>query len=182
MKKVIKIWIIYIRIYIVDKKKNINSKLNINEKYKQIESKYKNDKKELTKEDTLFSEKDINNLNIKKEIISPYIKVDEDIDSIPMFNKNINSQIAKNKKEGRNMVGQVSKKNTIEQSSVLSHEKEFPIIESYCMLVEKDNKSPNYANNDNNNNLTIHNSNESRLEAKQVQDLNERVNKILNEF
>ena len=108
--------------------------------------------------------------------------MDEDIDSIPMFNKNINSQIAKNKKEGRNMVGQVSKKNTIEQSSVLSHEKEFPIIESYCMLVEKDNKSPNYANNDNNNNLTIHNSNESRLEAKQVQDLNERVNKILNEF
>ena len=163
-------------------KKNINSKLNINEKYKQIESKYKNDKKELTKEDTLFSEEDINNLNIKKEIISPYIKVDEDIDSIPMFNKNINSQIAKNKKEGRNMVGQVSKKNTIEQSSILSHEKEFPIIESYCMLVEKDNKSPNYANNDNNNNLTIHNSNESRLEAKQVQDLNERVNKILNEF
>ena len=76
-------------------KKNINSKLNINEKYKQIESKYKNDKKELTKEDTLFSEEDINNLNIKKEIISPYKKVDEDIDSIPMFNKNINSQIAK---------------------------------------------------------------------------------------
>ena len=163
-------------------KKNINSKLNINEKYKQIESKYKNDKKELTKEDTLFSEEDINNLNIKKEIISPYKKVDEDIDSIPMFNKNINSQIAKKKKEGRNMVDPVSKKNTIEQSSVLSHEKEFPIIESYCMLVEKDNKSPNYANNDNNNNLTIYNSNESKLEAKQVQDLKERVNKILNEF
>ena len=163
-------------------KKNINPKININEKYKQIESKYKNDKKEITKEDTLFNEEDINNLNIKKEIISPYIQIDEDIDSMPMFNNNKNSQIVKNKKEGRNTAGPVFKKNNIEQSSVLSQEKEFPIIESYCMLVEKANNNGNNNNNDNNNNLTTYNANESKLEAKQVQDLKERVNKILNEF
>ena len=171
------------------RQKNIkNSKININEKYKQIESKYKNDKKEITKEDTLFNEEDINDINIKKEIISPFIQIDEDIDSIPLFNNNKNSQIYKSKKEGRNTTGPVYKKNIIEQSSMLSQEKEFPIIESYCMLVEKDNKSNCVTNENNNNskNLTTYNDkervNESKLEAKQVQDLKERVNKILNEF
>ena len=50
------------------------------------------------------------------------------------------------------------------------------------MLVEKANNNGNNNNNDNNNNLTTYNANESKLEAKQVQDLKERVNKILNEF
>ena len=172
-------------------KKNINSKININEKYKQIESKYKNDKKEITKEDTLFNEEDINNLNIKKEIISPYIQVDEDIDSIPIFNScTKNSQIDKTKKEGRNTAGPAfKKKNTKEHSSLVSQEKEFPIIESYCMMFDKENKSNYVTNNNNNNNnntdnnnLTTFNGNESKIEAKQVQDLKERVNKILNEF
>jgi hypothetical protein len=165
-------------------KKNINSKLNINEKYKQIESKYKNDKKEITKEDTLFNEEGINNLSIKKEVISPYIHIDEDIDSIPIFNNNKNSQIMKTKKDGPSTTGPILKKNIIEKSTIVSQEKEFPIIESYCMLVEKDNKS-NHANNNNdnnNNNLTSYNANESKFEDKQVQDLQERVNKILNEF
>ena len=166
-------------------KKNINSKLNINEKYKQIESKYKNDKKEITKEDTLFNEEDINNLSIKKEVISPYLHIDEDIDSIPIFNNNKNSQIMKTKKDGRNTTAPMLKKNIIDKSSIVSPEKEFPIIESYCMLVEKDNKSnsTNNNNNDNNNNnLISYNANESKLEDKQVQDIQERVNKILNEF
>ena len=71
------------------------SKSNINEKYKQIESKYKNEKKEITKEDTLFNEDDINNLNINKEIISPFTKMEEDIDSIPIID-NMSSKIIMN--------------------------------------------------------------------------------------
>ncbi len=161
-----------------------NSKLNINEKYKQIESKYKNDKKEITKEDTLFNEEDINNLNIKKEILSPYIQIDEDIEPIPIFN-NMNSKIMKNKKEGRNTVGPTNKKNIIEQTSMMSQEKDFPIIESYCMLLEKDNQNKsNCITNENNysKNNDKEKNNESKIEAKQIQDLKDRVNKILNEF
>ena len=180
---------IYPNIY-AKQKNSKNAKLNIvNEKYKQIESKYKNDIKEITKEDTLFNEEDIKNLNVKKEIITPFIQIEEDIDSIPIFN-NMNSQLLKTKKEGRNTTGIIPKKNIIEQqSSVMSQDKEFPIIESYCMLLDKEthNKS-NCITNENNNskNITNYNDkdkvNESKLEAKQVQDLKDRVNKILNEF
>ena len=164
-----------------------NTKLNIEEKYKQIESKYKNEKKEITKEDTLFNEEDIS--NIKKDIITPSIHLDEDIDSAPMFN-NINSQIMKTKKEGRNTKESLYKKN-IEQNGNISQEKEFPIIESYCMLYDKDNQNKsgyNYITNECSisKNITINNdrekSNESKIEAKQVQDLKEHVNKILKEF
>ena len=176
---------IYPSIY--TKQKNFkDSKNNINEKYKQIESKYKNDKKEITKEDTLFNEEDIKNL--KKEIINPNIQIEEDNYSIPIFN-NMNSQILKPKKEGRNKIMPIYKKSIKDQSSIMSQEKEFPIIESYCMIMEKDtqNKS-NFITNENNKskNLTIYNdkdrANESKIEAKQVQDLKDRVNKILNEF
>ena len=81
------------------------------------------------------------------------------------------------------------KKNVIEQPSVISREKEFPVIESYCILMEKEtqNKS-NCMTNENNSskNFSIFidkdKTNESKIEAKQVQDLKERVNKILNEF
>ena len=173
------------------------SKSNINEKYKQIESKYKNDKREITKEDTLFNEDDINNLNVNKEIISPFTKMEEDIEPIPILD-NINSEILKPKKEGRNNILNIYKINFKDQkSSAISQEKEFPIIESYCMLVdkEKDNKDKNkldinccLTNNSNSigNNLYSYmdkdNGNESRLEAKQVEDLKDCVNKILNEF
>ena len=176
---------IYPNIY--TKQKDVkNSKNNINEKYKQIESKYKNDKKEITKEDTLFNEEDIKNL--KKEIINPNIQIEEDNYSIPIFN-NMNSQILKPKKEGRNKIMPIYKKSIKDQSSIMSQEKEFPIIESYCMIMEKDtqNKS-NFITNENNKskNLTNYNdkdrANESKIEAKQVQDLKDRVNKILNEF
>ena len=173
------------------------SKSNINEKYKQIESKYKNEKKEITKEDTLFNEDDINNLNVNKEIISPFTKMEEDIESIPILD-NINSEILKPKKEGRNNILNIYKINFKDQkSSAISQEKEFPIIESYCMLVdkEKDNKDKNkldinccLTNNSNSigNNLYSYmdkdKGNESKLEAKQVEDLKDCVNKILNEF
>ena len=174
---------------IYDKQKNNkNSKLNINEKYKQIELKYKNEKKEMTKEDTLFNEEDINNLNLKKEIITPSINID-DFDTVPMFS-NMNSEIMKSKKEGRNTTGPIYRKN-IENSNNMSQDKEFPIIESYCMMLEKDNQNKsgnNYATNENNfsKNLTSNKikekSNESNIEAKQFQDVKDRVNKILNEF
>ena len=174
------------------------SKSNINEKYKQIESKYKNEKKEITKEDTLFNEDDINNLNINKEIISPFTKMDEEIEPIPIID-NMSSHILKPKKEGRNPGLHFYTKNYNEQqSSVLSQDKEFPIIESYCMLMEKEkeNKEKNklemncLTNNSNNiigNNLDNYmdkdiDNNESKLEAKQVEDLKDCVNKILNEF
>ena len=176
---------IYPSIY--TKQKNFkDSKNNINEKYKQIESKYKNDIKEITKEDTLFNEDEIKNLNIKKEIITPNIQINKDNDSIPIFN-NMNSQTLKPKKEGRNKAG-LNNKNNIRDQSIMSQEKEFPIIESYCMLMEKDNQNKsNCITNENNKskNITIYNDidkiNES-IEAKQVQDLKDRVNKILNEF
>ena len=174
------------------------SKSNISEKYKQIESKYKEEKKEVTKEDTLFNEDDINNININKEIINPYNKMDEEIDPMPILD-NMNSEILKPKKEGRNKVSLLLGKNIIEQqSSYASQEKDFPIIESYCMLMEKEKE--NYkekikqenncclTNNSNNIGYNLANymdkdkGNESRLEAKQVEDLKECVNKILNEF
>ena len=171
------------------------SKSNINEKYKQIESKYKNEKKEITKEDTLFNEDDINNLNINKEIISPFTKMDEEIEPIPIID-NMSSHILKPKKEGRNPGLHFYTKNYNEQqSSALSQDKEFPIIESYCMLMEKEkeNKEKNklemncLTNNSNNiigNNLDNYmdkdiDNNESKLEAKHVEDLKDCVNKIL---
>ena len=180
------------------------SKSNINEKYKQIESKYKNEKKEITKEDTLFNEDDINNLNINKEIISPFTKMDEEIEPIPIID-NLSSHILKPKKEGRNPgVHFYTKNYNDQQSSAFSQDKEFPIIESYCMLMEKEkdinniNKEKNklemncLTNNSNNiidNNLDNYidrdkdiDNNESKLEAKQVEDLKDCVNKILNEF
>ena len=174
---------------IYDKQKNNkNSKLNINEKYKQIENKYKNDIKEMTKEDTLFNEDDINNLNLKKEIIAHGINID-DFDSVPMLS-NKNSQVLKSKKEGRNTNGPIYKK-SIDKSPNRLQEKEFPIIESYCVMIDKENQNrygSNYATNESNvsKNLTSNNfkekSNESNIEAKQVQDVKDRINKILNEI
>ena len=172
------------------------SKSNVNEKYRQIESKYMNEKKEISKEDTLFNEDDINNLNINKEIISPFTKIEEDIEPIPIIN-NINSETLKAKKEGRNNTLNKLKKNLMEpQLSLASQEREFPIIESYCLLMEKDKEKEKDNNNikdkdkdkseinpcltSNSNN--IGSGNESKLEAKQVEDLKNCVNKILNEF
>ena len=165
-----------------------NYKLNIEEKYKQIESKYKDEKKEISKEDTLFNEEDIN--NIKKDIITPSNHLDEDFDySNPVFN-NINVQIMKSKKEGRNILDPIYKKN-IDKVPNKAKEKEFPIIESYCMIYDKDNQNKSGSNcitneNKNSKDITINNdkerSNESKLDAKHVQDVNDYVNKILNDL
>ena len=122
--------------------------------------------------------------------------MEEDIEPIPIID-NMTSEILKPKKEGRNTVINKFNKNFIEQpSSLASQEKEFPIIESYCMLMEKDKGKDNNINKDknkyelnscltNNSNTNINNfgsGNESKLEAKQVEDLKDCVNKILNEF
>ena len=99
-----------------------------------------------------------------------------------------------------------------QQSSAFSQDKKFPLFESYYMLMEKDkeknegNVISNLNNNrdknkyemnclTNNSNINIGNNlggyldlesdgdkNESKLEAKQVEDLKDCVNKILNEF
>jgi hypothetical protein len=127
-------------------------------------------------------------LNLKKEIIAHGINID-DFDSVPMLS-NENSEVLKPRKEGRNTIGPLLKKN-IEKSPNRSQEKEFPIIESYCVMLDKENLNRygnNYATNESNisKNLTSNNfkdkSNESNIEAKQVQDLKDRVNKILNQF
>ena len=124
--------------------------------------------------------------------------MDEEIEPIPIID-NMSSHILKPKKEGRNPGLHFYTKNYNEQqSSALSQDKEFPIIESYCMLMEKEkeNKEKNklemncLTNNSNNiigNNLDNYmdkdiDNNESKLEAKQVEDLKDCVNKILNEF
>ena len=111
--------------------------------------------------------------------------MEEDIEPIPIID-NISSEILKPKKEGRNNVINIFQKNGQKQTS---QEKEFSIIESYCLLMEKDkenirdkkNFETNLTNNSNKINLESGN-NESRIEAKQVEDLKDCVNKILNEF
>ena len=85
----------------------------------------------------------------------------------------MNSQLFKPKKEERNKTEIAHKKNIIGQSSDMSQDKEIPIIESYCMLMEKEthNKS-NCITNENNNskNLTNYNDkdkvNETKLEER----------------
>ena len=122
--------------------------------------------------------------------------MEEDIEPIPIID-NMTSEILKPKKEGRNAAKNKFNTKFIEQpSSLASQEKEFPIIESYCMLMEKDKGKDNNIYKDknkyefnsyltNNSNTNINNlgsGNESKLEAKQVEDLKDCVNKILNEF
>ena len=119
--------------------------------------------------------------------------MEEDIEPIPIID-NLTFEILKPKKEGRNNALNIFKKNFMDQqSSAASQEKEFPIIESYCMMLERDkekdinNKERNKyeTTNFSNSNTNINNlasGNESKLEAKQVEDLKDCVNKILNEF
>ena len=154
-----------------------NSNINktnklLNKKYKEIETKYKNEKKEKTKikDDTLFDE-DINNIDIKEEIISPIEneKIGVNIASIQTLS-NMVSQTLK---------PEIQKKNNNEMSVNMSQDKEFQVIESYCVLSgQGDNVTEN--------NLSPKNGGEkaddSKLEALQIQNLHNKVNQILNEF
>ena len=152
---------------------NKNNKL-IDKKYKEIESKYKNEKKEKNKikDDTLFDE-DINNIDIKEEIISPNEneKIDLNIASI-QINSNMVSQTLK---------PEIHKKNNNEMSVNMSQDKEFQVIESYCVLSGQDNTINNTENN-----TSAKNGgdkvDDSKIEALQIQNLHNKVNQILNEF
>ena len=124
-------------------------------KYKEIENKYKKDIKEL-KDDTLFDEKILDNFDLNEEIIT--------------------SQTLKPKKK-RNI-------ETNEQSLNTSQEKDFQIIESYCLLSGQKNETMNGdLNTSDRNNISKNNKDESRIiEKKKIQELHNHVQKILDEF
>jgi len=144
---------------------NSNKSNKIEMKYKEIESKYKKEINKEMKEDenTLFDEDIINNFDIKEEIL---------VDNTDQFNvvSNMVSQTLKPKKDSRN-------NNKYEQSVNTSQEKEYQIIESYCLLSgQKDDN--NNEEKDNNIGDQIKND-ESKMGAEE---LHNHVKKILDEF
>ena len=141
----------------------INSKDNqmklLDLKYKEIESKYKKDTKNI-KDETLFGEEILDNFDLNEEIIT--------------------SQTLKPKKK-RNLENN-------EQSLNTSQEKDFQIIESYCLLsgAKNDTIDGNLnLNTSNGNNISknIRDKDESKIiEKKKIQELHNHVQKILDEF
>ena len=142
----------------------------IDMKYKEIESKYKKEINKEMKDDTLFDEDIINNFDIKEEIIVGNNN-NEPIEVV----SNMASQTLKPKKKNRNI-------NMNEQSLNISQEKDFQIIESYCLLSGQKDE-----NNDENGQSKFNKDNsmkedESKMENNQVQELHNHVKKILDEF
>ena len=141
----------------------------IDMKYKEIENKYKKEINKEMKDDTLFDEDIINNFDIKEEII-----VNSNNEPIEVVS-NMASQTLKPKKKNRNI-------NLNEQSLNISQEKDFQIIESYCLLSGQKDE-----NNDENGQSIFNKDNsmkedESKMENNQVQELHNHVKKILDEF
>ena len=128
-------------------------------KYKEIENKYKKDLKD-AKDDTLFGEEILDNFNLNEEIVT--------------------SQTLKPKKK-RNF-------DNNEQSLNTSQEKDFQIIESYCLLSGQKNDTIDgnlNLNTSNVNNIseTNRDKDESKImENKKIQELHNHVQKILDEF
>ena len=128
-------------------------------KYKEIENKYKKDLKDV-KDDTLFGEEILDNFNLNEEIVT--------------------SQTLKPKKK-RNF-------DNNEQSLNTSQEKDFQIIESYCLLSGQKNDTIdgnlNLNTSDVNNiSETNRDKDESKImENKKIQELHNHVQKILDEF
>ena len=128
-------------------------------KYKEIENKYKKDLKDV-KDDTLFGEEILDNFNLNEEIVT--------------------SQTLKPKKK-RNF-------DNNEQSLNTSQEKDFQIIESYCLLSGQKNDTIDgnlNLNTSNGNNIseTNRDKDESKImENKKIQELHNHVQKILDEF
>ena len=128
-------------------------------KYKEIENKYKKDLKDV-KDDTLFGEEILDNFNLNEEIVT--------------------SQTLKPKKK-RNF-------DNNEQSLNTSQEKDFQIIESYCLLSGQKNDTIDgnlNLNTSNGNNISETNmdKDESKImENKKIQELHNHVQKILDEF
>ena len=155
-------------------KNNINSEKNssLDNKYKEIESKYKKEINKEMKDNTLFDEDIINNFDIKEEII-----VGNSIEPVEVVS-NMVSQTLKPKKKKQYILN--------EQSLNQSQEKDFQIIESYCYLSGQ--KEDNENNNNYDNSQMFFNKdnslkeNESKIEKNQVQELHNHVQKILDEF
>ena len=148
-------------------KNNINQ--IIDKKYKEIELKYKIEINKEMKDNTLFDEDIINNFDIKEEIIAGGNNSPIEVVS------NMASQTLKPKKN--------NKKNINDQSLNISQEKDFQIIESYCLLSGKKDDEDNYENIlENYNKDNSMKEDESKLEKNQVQELHNHVKKILDEF
>jgi hypothetical protein len=147
-------------------KNSNNSQLNkiIDKKYKEIESKYKKEINKEMKDDILFDDDDINNIDIKEEIVMGNNNF-EPTDVV----SNMVSQTLKPKKSIKNN----------EESLNMSQEKDFQIIESYCLLSgERDT-----ANNDENNSKdNVIKEGESKIENNRDEDLHNHVKKILDKF
>ncbi len=120
------------------------------------------------KDDTLFDEDIINNFDIKEEIIISSNNAPIEVVS------NMASQTLKPKKN--------NKININDQSLNISQEKDFQIIESYCLLSgqkEGGDYDDNMGNFNKDNSLK---EDESKMEKNQVQELHNHVKKILDEF
>ena len=147
-------------------KNSNNSQLNkiIDKKYKEIESKYKKEINKEMKDDILFDDDDINNVKIKEEIAMDNNNF-EPIDVV----SNMVSQTLKPKKNMKNN----------EESLNMSQEKDFQIIESYCLLSGERDTNNNDENNSKDNAVK---EDESKIENNRVEDLHNDVKKIFGEF
>ena len=149
--------------YINNKNKNNKISQLIDLKYKEIESKYKKEINKEMKDDTLFDEDIINNFDIKEEII---VNNNGPIEVV----SNMASQTLKPRRNNRNNIN--------EQSLNMSQEKDYQIIESYCMLSGQKEEG----NNDENLLEKLNKEDESKMENNQVQELHNHIKKILDEF
>ena len=145
-------------------KNSNNSQLNkiIDMKYKEIESKYKKEINKEMKDDVLFDEDDINNVEIKEEIVMDNNNLEPN-----EIVSNMVSQTLKPKKSIKSNEGSLN----------MSQENYFQIIESYCLLSgERD-----IDNNENNSKDNIVKEDESKIENNRVEDIHNDVKKILDE-
>ena len=147
-------------------KNSNNTQLNkiIDMKYKEIESKYKKKINKKMKDDILFDEDDINNVEIKEEIVWD----NNNFEPIEVVS-NIVSQTLKPKKNIKNN----------EESLNMSQERDFQIIESYCLLSGERDTANNDENFDKDNDIK---EDESKIENNRVEELHNHVKKILDEF
>ena len=157
--------------YLNNYKNSNNTQLNkiLDMKYKEIESKYKKEINKEMKEDALFDDDEINNYdNIKEEIVMD----NNNFEPIEIVS-NMVSQTLKPKKNNKNN----------EQSLNMSQEKEYQIIESYCLLSgDKDASNNDENSNGNINKDTATKDDDSKIENNHVEDLHNHVKKILDEL
>ena len=153
---------------------NDNNNKIVDIKYKEIESKYNKEINKEMKDDTLFDDDVVNNFDIREELVN-----DNNVDQPIVVLSNMASQtLIPKKKKQYNVSGD-------DRSSMnISQEKNFHIIESYCLLsTNKDEKDDAYNIKENiNNDAFIKNYSKVENENNQVQELHNHVKKILDEF